>query len=74
MANLVLKDGTKLQCDLISDKVTVNGKEDKNWSPAFVPSDTDEPDFFGFVNLKSGVCYDIYGGVHPITDEKKIKI
>lgn len=74
MVSLDLKNGTKLQYDESTHTVIVNGKEDKDWFPAFVPSGTDEPDFFGFVNKKTGKCYDIHGGIHDIVDEKSIKI
>lgn len=74
MIELKLKDGRLLQYNEDSGAVMVEGKEDKDWHPAFLQCGSDEPDFFGFIDLKHKKCYDIYGNISDIKDEDDIKL
>jgi hypothetical protein len=74
MIDLRIKSGELLQYNESEDKVYVDGKETKEWSPTFVPNGNDEPSFFGFVNHKQKKCYDIYGGITNIHDEYSITL
>lgn len=74
MAELKLKNGQVLRYDEITDKVTLDGKLTTTYEASFIPNGNDEPTFFGFVHKLQHKCYDIYGGVHDIVDEDKIKL
>lgn len=72
MITLKTKNGLTLEYDQEKEIVLVNGKPNKNWKPSFIPSGEDEPDFWGFCDMVYKKVYDVYGGVHPITDEDSI--
>jgi len=74
MIELTIKSGELLQYNESEDKVYVNGKESKEWSPTFIPNGNDEPTFFGFTNKTQKKCYNIYGVVSNIHDEDSITL
>lgn len=74
MIDLEINDGLTLSYDEKKDKVLVNGKPDKNWTPVFARSGDDEPDFYGFHDNKNKKVYNLNGVVTDIVNEKDIKI
>lgn len=69
MIELKTKKGVLLQYDEGKDVVLVDGKQNPDWHPSFIEGGLDDPEFFGFIDLKSKKCYDIYGGVSDVIDE-----
>lgn len=74
MVEFKLKDGRLINYDEDRNEIRVNGKLNKDWHPSFIPNGDDEPVLFGFVNLREGKCYDLYGGITNIVEEDSIKI
>ena len=76
MIELKIKNGLKLQYDEKNCEILVNGKLDKNWKPVFIPppEGRDEPDFYGFSDIKAKKLYIPDGEVINITDEDDIDI
>lgn len=74
MIDLRIKSGDLLQYDESEDKVLLNGKPTKDWSPVFIPNGQEEPTFFGFSDNNKKKCYSIYGTVSDIHDEDSITL
>lgn len=74
MIELKLKTGASLTYDEEKGVVLVDGKPNRDWKPAFVPSGEDEPDFFGFINTLQGKLYDVYGNISNVSREDNITL
>lgn len=53
---------------------TANGKKTDRFKPMFIPNGNEEPDFFGVVDLRTSITYDIFGNKSKISQESQIKI
>lgn len=74
MIELILKDSTKLSYNTETNEVKENGKISRRYSPVFIPSGDDDPDFFGFLNSSTNVVHDIHGNESKLASEKDIKL
>jgi len=74
MIELKIKTGVKLQYDEGNDVVLVDGKRNRDWEPVFILSGDDEPDFYGFGNIKNKKLYSLSGGIINVKDKKDINL
>jgi len=74
MIELKINDKVILSYDEEVNKVLLNNKVTKDYKAVFIPNGDDEPDFFGFLNLRTNQVHDIYGNKSKISTDKDIKL